>query len=278
MRRQQGVERQRDGLHHRPLDWHEEMEATQPRFAVGTREIDKLPPADIEEAPSSERDVMRAAEVVQIVHDLKNPLATIALEMCLLGEKLVDTAPADVTRAIARVLQNVSFLDRMVQDILDLSAIDMGSLVLQCRPIDLRELAEHVIDRAVPSRDRPRVFLDAECSATVVVDELRLERVLANLLQNALKYAPRDSGIVVRVERTALAARISVIDAGPGLSDDDASHIFEQYRRGDQANGHEGSGLGLYVAKRIVEAHGGTIGVESVRTIGSRFFFEIPAA
>jgi two-component system sensor histidine kinase BaeS len=127
----------------------------------------------------------------------------------------------------------------------------------------------------VPTRDRARVFLDAEHRLTLDIDDLRIERVVANLLQNALKYSPRGSGVVVRLELEA-RARISVVDAGPGMTEEEMKLAFTKYWRTPDAVIHEGSGLGLYVARRIVEAHGGTIGVESMCNRGSSFFFELP--
>ena len=275
MRRQTGHTRQDDGLRHRALDWppSEEEQHTALHLAVGTVEMDKLSPEELD-APTV-RDGMRESEVVQIVHDLKNPLSTVGLEMCLLSEKLAD-APADVVAAIARVMQNVVYLDRMVQDILDLAAFDAGHLQLVRRPIEIREFLEHVIERSVATRDRSRVYFDASSPIIISIDDLRIERVVANLLQNALKYAPRGTGVVVRLEASARSGCISVIDAGPGLTSREATRVFDKYRRGRRARAVEGNGLGLYVARRIVEAHGGRIGVESVRNVGSRFFFDLP--
>jgi signal transduction histidine kinase len=240
---------------------------TTPAFlAVGTCEME----------PVSEKDVFQETEVVEIVHDLKNPLSTIALEMCLLGDKLGEHAGEDVKATLGRVNQNVVFLDRMVQDILDCCSLEAGRLRLNRRKTELCALLEHCIDRSIATRDRTRVFLDAKCRVTLLIDDLRIERVVANLLQNALKYARRSTGVIVRLELGHHAAKVSVIDSGPGLTSEEMNAMFDRYRRGTSSRGIEGSGLGLYVAKRIIEAHGGSIGVESVRNVGSRFFFELP--
>jgi PAS domain S-box-containing protein len=221
-------------------------------------------------------DGLRESQVAEIVHDFKNPLATIALEMCLLDDKLGDGGRADLRGAVGRVTHNVEFLDRMVQDMLDSCAIAAGELALQRSPTELRTLLEQVIDRVIATRDRGRVFLEAPAMMMLSIDRLRIERVIANLLQNALKYAPRVSGIVVRLEPAPGLARISVIDSGPGLAPDEVIYIFDKYRRTATARTREGSGLGLYVSKQIIEAHGGHIAVDSVIGIGSRFFFELP--
>jgi PAS domain S-box-containing protein len=221
-------------------------------------------------------DDSHESRVAELVHDFKNPLSTIALEMYLLDDKLKDDAHRELHGVVARVSRNVEYLDRLVQDLLDSCAIAAGELVLRRRPTELCTLLEQVVDRAVPTRDRARVVLQARSMITLAIDDLRIERVVSNLLQNALKYAPRKSTIVVRLELTADQVRISVIDSGGGISPHEQSYIFDKYRRTTRAQGSEGSGIGLYVSKQIVEAHGGRMGVISAHGTGSRFFFELP--
>lgn len=252
------------------------------RFALGTVEGPRPPSQLANEGAGggkhdSERDAMREDDVAQIVHDLRDPLATIALETYVLDRKLANGDRIDSRSTVARILRNVEFLDRMIQDLLDSCSVRDGHFELHRRPTDLRALLEEVVDRATSTRDRERVILDAPVRITLAIDALRIERVIANLLGNALKHAPQDGEIVVRLEVGAQTARVSVTDTGPGMSPAETSYIFEKYRRGPAAHGRDGRGLGLYVCKKIVEAHGGRIGVDSVRGVGSRFFFELPA-
>jgi signal transduction histidine kinase len=212
-------------------------------------------------------------EMHQIVHDLKNPLATMMLELCLLEAKSL--AP-DVRARIHHISKNVAFLDRLVQEILDGGALEADMLRVHRRPIELRGLLESIIERSLASRDRIRVFLDASYTVTVEADELRIERVVCNLLNNALKYSASSTGVLVRLDRRDRYARVSVVDAGPGLTDRDKRVVFEKYTRTRASLSREGHGLGLYISRRIVEEHGGTIGVDSVPGVGSRFFFELP--
>ncbi len=220
---------------------------------------------------------LREDDVAQIVHDLKSPLATIALETYLLDDRLARGNPSDARASLARITHNVEFLDRMVQDLLDLCSLDAGRLELHRRPTELRTLLERIIERVVPTRDRGRVVLLAAEPITTSIDDLRIERVVANLLQNALKYAPKVSGIVVRLAAANDAIRISVSDVGPGIAAAEIGSVFDKFRRGSIGGFHEGSGLGLYVSKKIVEAHGGRIDVTSLQGAGSQFFFELPA-
>jgi PAS domain S-box-containing protein len=222
---------------------------------------------------------LREDDVAQIVHDLKNPLSTIALEVGLLGEKRVrdDSADvADMRGALVRITHNVEFLDRMVHDLLDLCSLDAGRLELHRRPTELRLLLEQIIDRVVPTRDRGRVSLEATAPVTTSIDDLRIERVVANLVQNALKYAPKASGIIVGLAAATDTIRVSVTDTGPGMTYAEAGYVFDKFRRASTDGAQEGSGLGLYVSKKIVEAHGGRIDVSSVAGAGSQFFFELP--
>lgn len=241
-----------------------ELEATSPRLAIGTREVEKV--FDIDEP--------RTEAVAQIVHDLKNPLSTIGLETCLLEETL--RGDAESCAALARIQRNLAFVDRMVHDILDSLSIEAGELDLQRAPTELRALLERVIERAVATRDRPRVRLDARNAALVSIDDLRIERVVANLLTNALKYAPPSSKVVVRLETNARGVRVAVIDAGTSMTPADLSVVFDKFRRGRSSASHEGSGLGLYVSRKIIEAHGGRINAECSRGTGTRFFFDLP--
>ena len=210
------------------------------------------------------------------MHDFKTPLATILLEAELLEAKLGAASPVDAHRALDRIARNAEYLGRMVMDLLDLCSFEAGHLELRREPTDVRALIEHVIERVVSSHDTGRVRLEGGDSATVVLDDLRIERVVANLLENSLKYAPKGTAIAVRLDATPDSTEVSVIDIGRSLTGSEMVNVFEEYKRGGQARGHEGSGLGLYVSKRIVEAHGGTIGVESMHGVGTRFFFSLP--
>jgi K+-sensing histidine kinase KdpD len=215
-------------------------------------------------------------EVARIVHDFKTPLATILLEAELLEAKLAAGSVSDSHRALDRIARNAEYLGRMVMDLLDLCNFEAGHFELRREPIEVLALIQRVIERVVSTHEAGRLRLEVSQAVTVVLDDLRIERVIANLLENALKYAPKGTQIGVRLDATPHAIEVSVIDIGRGLTGGEMVNVFDEYKRGGQAKGHEGSGLGLYVSKKIVEAHGGTIGVESMRGVGTRFFFTIP--
>jgi signal transduction histidine kinase len=215
-------------------------------------------------------------QLAQIIHDLKNPLSTIALEIDLMDSRLEASERFDAGQAIARIRRNVRFLDRLIHDLVDMCTLASGELALRRSVCELGKLLASVIERVVPSSARHRVSLEAREPIETAVDELRIERVVANLLDNALKYTTPSADIVVQLTRESTGAQVSVCDAGPGLSPAEIESMFKPYRRGATSDGRAGSGLGLFLSKQIVEAHGGQIGVESVRGAGARFFFALP--
>lgn len=217
-------------------------------------------------------ETMCEQDMAGIVHDLKNPLSTIAIDAQVLG---LTNASSSVQSQILRIERNVAYMDRLVQELLDLCSIDEGCLMIQRRPVELRSLIENVLDRALPPAHRDRVFLDGRENVIVSCDENRIERVVANLVENALKYSSAGSEVIVRLRVEMPVACVSVIDCGPGLSPSECHAVFGRFRRASTARGH-GSGLGLYVSRKIIEAHGGRLAVESVPGVGSRFYFELP--
>ena len=217
-------------------------------------------------------------ELAHVVHDLKNPLSSIALEIELLATTEPHSSDDTLSISIERMRRNVWFLDRLVYNLVDLCSLADDRLGLCRRECDLGSLVAAVVDRVVAARVRQRVIVEREEECAAMIDPLRIERVVANLIDNALKYTPANGTIVARTTRDASHCEVSVCDTGPGLSADELATLFEPYRRGRNALGREGTGLGLYVSKRLVEAHGGVIGVESIRGLGTRFFFRLPAA
>jgi signal transduction histidine kinase len=215
-------------------------------------------------------------ELAHVIHDLKNPLSTIALEVELMDAKFAGQESDDVAQAIGRIRRNVSFLDRLVYELMDACTLSRGRFSIRRAPCELGALVIGAVDRAVPSPERHRVILDVGERAEVMADELRIERVIANLIDNALKYTPSGGGIAVRLTADEASAQVSVCDTGPGLTSEEIEILFQPYRRAATSRARPGTGLGLYVSKQIVEAHGGTIGVESIRGNGARFHFALP--
>jgi signal transduction histidine kinase len=220
------------------------------------------------------QDGLSADELAQFAHDLRTPIATIALETLLLTERAKELARVDA--ALVRIRHNTEFIDRMINDLLDTCVLETGGFLLVRQRTELTTLLENAIERCVATRDRGRVFFEAPRSVLLDIDDLRVERVFANLLSNALKFSPSYGAVVVRLECDHEWARVSVADTGPGMTQAECEYIFERYRRAPGAHATRGHGLGLFISRAIVEAHGGEIGVESIRGAGTRFFFTLP--
>ncbi|MGE0402382.1 MAG: ATP-binding protein [Kofleriaceae bacterium] len=223
---------------------------------------------------ASDPSSLQSDEVAAICHDLVAPLSVISLDLEALGDgqKPVDT---DVLRALGRIGANIDYLQRLVCDLRDTTAIMNGRFEVARELIDIADVVREVV-RRVAARDRDRIRIASAESAIARGDRARLERVVANLLHNALKYSPRDRTIEIIVETSATNVRGTVRDHGPGLPLADAARLFERFRRSRDQRGRDGVGLGLYVCRTIVEAHGGTIGYEPAPGGGSCFYFELP--
>jgi signal transduction histidine kinase len=213
-------------------------------------------------------------DFAQIVHDLRAPLSTMSLETDALEHASDGSDRHD--NAVAHIRDSITFLDRMLANLLDLCSQQSGHLELHRERTELRALITTVIERVVAAGDRERVFVDAAESIEARIDDLQIQRVVTNLVTNALKYAPARTRISIGVEPVGGVVRVSVKDAGPGLTPYEMMDVFDKYHRAVRSRSTEGHGLGLFISKQIVEAHGGTIGVESLRGRGSSFFFELP--
>jgi PAS domain S-box-containing protein len=233
--------------------------------------------AVIRENTTDDRQHLRDEDVASIGHDLRSPLSVISLEVAMLDHKII-TPTSDTAAALRRIGRNIDHLDHLVSDLLDLSAIDTARFQIERSPVELGELVLGVVDRAVATPHRPRVSVLISHTATVIGDERRIERVLTNFIQNAIRYTPHDSPIIVELRIDDGYAHVGVEDHGPGLPPDEARCAFEKFRRGSNARGRTGFGLGLFVSRKIIDAHGGRIGVESTFGKGSCFYFELPLA
>jgi PAS domain S-box-containing protein len=231
--------------------------------------------AVIRENTPDDRTHLRDEDVASIGHDLRSPLSVISLEVAMLDNKIV-TPTSDTAAALRRIGRNIDHLDHLVSDLLDLSAIQTARFQIERSPVDLGDLVLGVVDRAVATPHRPRVSVLISNTATVIGDERRIERVLTNFIQNAIRYTPHDSPIIVELRIEGGYAHVGVEDRGPGLPPEEARCAFEKFRRGSTSRGRSGFGLGLYVSRKIIDAHGGRIGVESTFGKGSCFYFEMP--
>ena len=233
---------------------------------------------------ASERTADRAtklaktrADVLGIVaHDLRNPLSSIGSATQFMLETPL---PAEDRERLLRVaLRGVRRMNRLIGDLLDATRLEAGHLRLAYADVDVGDLLHQAMETCRPAADEHKIALVVHVPdgpTTIRADEDRLLQVLANLIGNAVKFTPPGGRVDVTATRTGPDVVFQVSDDGPGIPADVQPMLFERFwqaRDGD----HRGVGLGLAIAKGIVEAHGGRIWVESAPGAGSTFSFTIP--
>jgi hypothetical protein len=214
-------------------------------------------------------------------HDLRSPLSLFEMATSMLLD--ADAGISDEERLI--LLRDMERQARhmlsLIDELLDVTAIESGHLRLELMPLSLGSFLAEAVERhqnmARPKGTRVILSLAGE-EGTVRADPVRLRQVLDNLISNAVKYSPAGSIIQVSAAREASAWRISVTDQGPGILPEDRARLFQAFARlsAHPTGGERSTGLGLAITRRVVEAHGGEIGVESVPGQGATFWFTLP--
>jgi signal transduction histidine kinase len=171
-------------------------------------------------------------------------------------------------------------MQRLVNDLLDASKAEVAQLELARSTCEPGALVDAVIEQFGDLAKAAGVRLRGESKAagTINVDRERILQILANLVGNAIKFTKSGDEIVVSATRAGARVTFGVADMGPGIPDAEQAGVFEAYRQGSQTSHRGGVGLGLYICKKLVEAHGGKIGVRSVAGQGATFWFDLPAA
>ncbi len=220
------------------------------------------------------RAVRSRDEVLGIVsHDLRNMLNSISLSAQSLAKKM----PEDGQNSLGLIVRSVKRMNGLIGDLRDVAAIEVGRLSLRLEVCSTAALIREAAEAAQPlSADRAQTLIVEAPSPDIQImgDRERLLQVLANLVGNAIKFTPEGDTVTLKGERIGDSARFAVTDSGPGISRDQMVHVFERYWQAN-ATAYPGSGLGLSIAKGIVEAHGGRIWAESEEGKGSRFFFTL---
>lgn len=226
----------------------------------------------------------RAAFVAAISHDLKNPIGAISAQAQLLRRRAAKGTldDAGLARGLDTIDATVARMLMMIEELSDISHLQAGQpLRLNREPTDLVTLARSCADAYQPIASRHDIVVTTNCRELVGHwDEVRLRRVVENLLINAIKYSPDGGRITLDVYRGDLdglpAGCLAVRDEGVGIPERDLPYIFEQFRRGRNVRGIAGSGIGLAAARQIMAQHGGTIDVRSQEGAGSAFTICIP--
>lgn len=215
-----------------------------------------------------------------VAHDLRNPLSTIVMSTSLLLELPPDTDGSLTRRQIEVVQRAADQMNRLIQDLLDVRRIDGGQLVMDPKPEAVATVVNEAVEMLRPLAAANSLQLIGELGSglpRVLADAPRILQVMSNLVGNAVKFTPPGGSITLRAKSADREVRFTVADTGPGIAAEQLPHLFGRYWQGDRKD-RRGIGLGLAIAKGIVEAHGGRIWAESTLGEGSDFHFTLQSA
>lgn len=224
-------------------------------------------------------ETMRRDFVANVSHELKTPLTSIKGFV----ETLLEGALEDKenSRHFLKIIQDhANRLNNLINDLLDLSHIESKEIKLKMSEFNLKELMEEV-SLSLKSQGKKKsveIKNDLPVDLLVKADKDKLEQVLTNLIDNAIKFNKEKGNINIYSEDENKNVKVFVEDSGAGISEKDLTRVFERFYRVDKARSRElgGTGLGLSIVKHIVELHGGSVGVESIEGLGSKFWFTLP--
>lgn len=209
-------------------------------------------------------------------HELRTPITTLSL-LIQLAQK--ENGIHLTTNFLSRLQEPIERLTHLVIDLLDISRLERGMMTIQPMKNDMILLISNCIeDFQLLAPNRTFIFSKPDQPIEIDMDPIRINQVLSNLLDNAIKYTPAEGPIKITIEKMPKSVRVSVIDQGPGLSTDQLQNLFSAFSRGssDATIRASGLGLGLSVCRGIIELHGGTINAKSELGRGSTFYFELP--
>jgi signal transduction histidine kinase len=236
----------------------------------------------LEESDRMRREMEEARRhlFAAISHDLRTPLASIRAMVEAIDDGVVSDAET-TRRYVHTVLGEVQRLSGLIDDLFELSRLDAGVLALQIEPGSLHDLVSDTLEALHAQATEKGLHLRGEVDEAlppVLMDTARVQRVLFNLVQNAIRHTPTDGTILLKAEEEPDAVRVDVLDSGEGVAPDDLPHIFERFYRGEKSRvrGQGGTGLGLAIAQGLVEAHGGRIWAQSAPGHGAQFSFVLP--
>lgn len=263
-------------VHNRSLAWKSsELEAA----AELRKAIIEL---DLERQFRSERRARQALEsaiqardhVLAVVsHDLRNPLGVIQLSV-----QSLEQAPDTLSKALPRIDRACRRMNGLVEDIMSLSKMEAGKFVVDTVDVEANALMVDAFAMLEPLATAKAVTLRTTSDippSLVRGDPERLMQVFSNLVGNAIKFTPKGGAVTIHLEQNSAEARFGIHDTGPGIRAEDVPHVFDRFWQA-RKTAREGAGLGLAIAKGIVEAHGGRIGVDSIEGHGSTFHFTLP--
>ncbi len=227
-----------------------------------------------------DKDRARTNLVATLSHELKTPLTSLALSAELLARR--PTLASEERELVDSIREDVTRMTRLANDLLDLARGRGATIAVQTSPVDLVQLSEKVAKTFALQAEQKGIRLEVTggCAPLMVLaDPLKLSWVVSNLIANAMRYTPPGGTIALSTSKTGGVLRLVISDTGPGIAPDLREHLFERFAQGSANGAQPGSaGLGLAIAKEIVEAHDGRIFVESAEGPGTRFIVELNGA
>ncbi|WP_298821073.1 sensor histidine kinase [Chloroflexus sp.] len=216
-----------------------------------------------------------------VAHDLRNPVAIIQMMTAILRNPQLQRPSEERQRMLDDIYRQTEHILAMLNDLLDLSQIESGTVTISPEPVAIKSLLEETVYRhqLLANPKQTRIELNIPTDGVVYADPLRLRQVLDNLISNAIKFSPPGSTITISVERDEQWWKFAVTDQGPGISPAERNRLFEAFSRlsARPTGGEKSTGLGLAIARKVVQAHGGIIDVSSTPGQGATFWFTLPA-
>jgi two-component system phosphate regulon sensor histidine kinase PhoR len=213
-----------------------------------------------------------------ISHEFRTPLAGIKAMVETLGGGAIDDKEA-ARDFLTRIDGEVDRLTQLVAELTELSRVETGKAELKKEPVDLNQLVDEVIAQLSPQVQRQKLSISRDFAANlplVPADKDRVRQVIANLVHNAIKFTPVEGRITITSRALEGSVAVDIADTGIGIAEEELPRVFERFYKGDKARAGEGTGMGLAIAKHIVEAHGGSIWARSEEGKGSTFSFSLP--
>lgn len=227
-------------------------------------------------------ETIRRDFVANVSHELRTPVTVIRGYAETLGSGLISKDPATAERFANVIKNHAERLTSLISDLLTLSQLEVQGRTLTLAPCDLNERLQHCCELVKPKAEEKEINISISPLPTgkILADAQRLEQILFNLLDNAVKYTPNNGAVTIKVSSEGEMMRIAIDDTGPGVPEAAHQRIFERFYRADAGRSREegGTGLGLAIAKHLVGLHGGSIGVTNRREGGSSFFFTLRRA
>ncbi|WP_329493485.1 ATP-binding protein [Kitasatospora herbaricolor] len=240
-------------------------------------ERDRLATAAAEVEPIKAADRMRTALLAAVSHDLRTPLAAALASIGSLRSPDVEFSPEDQTELLDLADESLVKLTRLVDNLLDMSRLQAGALTLHLTPTHLDEVLPRAMD-SLSDPDAPVQPLDLDTAPPVLADPPLLERVLANVITNALRHNAPGAPVLVAASHHAGRVEVRVVDRGPGIAPEDRDRVFLPFQRLGDTDNTTGVGLGLALSRGLAEAMGGTLDVEDTPGGGTTMLLTLPAA